>query len=237
MSMSKTLVASACLNVVLAGSLIAMSHCLVIKPYLQWFDHKISVSDETIANLAQAEKGDEQALQNLVNLSHRDNYRPYLILDTLYRNDAIKKAGVNLESTELDLSGVNTDKNDQLLVQAMKEVSDYELFKILDNSRQVFDGFQHLIDVSDAKLVSTSAGNYVESLGLTKLSQDQRDEMLSCYKELKGKFSNKFLKFLNYRSIGTCSPGSLVIASPIGVVQTEPNDPQQTAKTVSKHVD
>lgn len=188
----------------------ATTWIVFFKPLMTFTSYKVAFTADVLQVFNSAKPEGSDGRIRLEQMTHQDSGVANVILQSFYRFDAIKNSGIDLKDPNADLSKVDTRKIDELVLQATREYTDFELKTVLEYSREIWDESLKPLesDVEGIKL-STSIINKNKIDHLTTLSQGQKNELATCYEKLEDKLSNPLKLLINIHSIGTCSPYGL----------------------------
>jgi hypothetical protein len=173
---------------------------LYVKPSLEYLDYQLKHDTAATKLFRKALYGTPEDLVRLEQMTHEDSSLANAMVRNVYRREAIKVSGVQLEDPNADLSKIDTQKIDGLVLQAMREYSDLELMAVLGQVREVWDS-----RLPTALSISPYVDNALKISAMSTFSAEQKAEIESCYEKLQDKFSNPLWILANMRSIGTCS--------------------------------
>lgn len=182
---------------------------VVFKPMFAYLAYKANQTVAVVEVYDTAKVAGSDGRIKLEQMTHQDSGLANIILQALYRADAIKSSGIDLKLSNADTSTVDTKKADELVLQAMREYSDYELLFVLRAASDVWDeGSKPLgLGEGDDELnYSQSIKNKSKIDHSSTLTKEQKDEISACHKKLDETFSNPVLLLINLRTVGSCSP-------------------------------
>jgi hypothetical protein len=201
----KTVVSHACSFSITVAIGVAF-HFLWAKPTYEYAEYKSHKISEVLAEFDAASNGDEKAIRKLEQLSHEDSgWATYAMLMGIYKNQAIAASGIDLSNPDANLDLVDPSRTDDLLLQAMREENDIELYSLLYVKRGMFDDEEKKRTEDNVAELGQKIINRTKIDNKSTLSQETRDSLLACYKTLDEKFSHPFNRVLDVRAIGACS--------------------------------
>lgn len=181
-------------------------HYLWAKPTYEYAEYKLNKISEALVAFDTARNGDEKAIRRMEQLTHEDSgWATYVMLAGIYKKQAIDASGIDLNDPHANLDLVDLSKSDELVLQAMREENDLELYNLLYSVRGAFDNEEsarneaHVADF-DQKIINRSKLD-----NKSTFSQETKDRLLTCYKTLDERFSHPFTRVLDVRAIGACS--------------------------------
>jgi hypothetical protein len=181
-------------------------HFLWIKPTYEYLHYKLDKSRELLSIADSAFKGDKKAIQRIEQLTHEETgWVSYATLSTLYKKDAIDASGIKLLDQDVNLDLVNTSSMDELVLQAMREELDLDLYFVLRANRGKFDDEQKNRILEDAAALAPNVYNLIKIDVKSTFDQETKTTLLACYKKLEEKFHGPLGAILDMRSIGACS--------------------------------
>ncbi|MBI6885778.1 hypothetical protein [Pseudomonas putida] len=189
--------------------LAALTWALFFKSWFEYVGYQQNVTIRAAKLYEQVrDSNDQAAMRDLEKLSHQNNAIAALFLSSLYKKEAITKSGINMKDPDADTSKVNGEKIDSLILQAMQEYNDEELWVFLSgtSSRWRLDADVVLKEkLSALEKYSTSIKNSVKLEYSTTLSQEQRSAAEACFNILSKVDRQSYLSILSARTTGSCT--------------------------------
>lgn len=194
-------------NMVFWAGAIVITHYLVFKPLFEAIDYKRTNILEVIEIYSPASKGDQKALDRLEVLSHKDVSIAYVMLNMIYRAEALKKAGVDLDDPKATFESLDLSKSNAIILRAVEEASDLELLSILRSSEDLFDDAERnrMLADADEMSVSTNIKNRIKFQVYSTFDQQTKDQLTACKLKLDEKFKHQWTFITNFHSFGACT--------------------------------
>lgn len=192
-------------NIVLWGALFAGTHYLVFKPLFEDLDRWAKKTSEVEHLYKPASEGDPASLARLEQITHENNGLAYLMMISIERKNAIKASGIDLMAPDANVEAIDVSKTQALLLQAMRELSDLELYGVLKEESPMFDKEQRDLYIRfdvNSHVWTKNTNRYVWHSTLDKATQDR---LLHCKNKLESTYNNTLLAVLNLRARGACS--------------------------------
>ncbi|WP_408601522.1 hypothetical protein [Pseudomonas sp. PLMAX] len=201
------IIATCIFNLAFLAGAIVLTHYLVFKPLFEAIDYKLTNTIEVIDVYKQASKGDQKALDRLEQLSHKDVSTAYVMLNILYREDALKKAGVDMTNPKATFEAVDLSKSNTVILRAVEEARDLELLSVLRNSEELFNDTERdrIFSGLDDAEVSTTLKNRAKFSVYSTFDQQTKDQLTACKLKLDEKFKHQWAFFTNFHSFGACT--------------------------------
>lgn len=197
-----------CVGNALLALIVISLLCLWIKPLLESSDYAVKNLSRTADLLTPVNKKDEKALAELEKLSYRDNYVAFIALNAFYREAALNKSGVDLETPNASFDSVDLSKPNSILLRGIEQLSDYQLLYLLKHSDYLFDdaAVQAELDASGKYFdQNVKDQNRLRFHVYNSFDQATRDNLKACKVKLEAKMPNTLLKVINYHSFGACT--------------------------------
>jgi hypothetical protein len=204
MSFSAKKVVSNIFSITCLAAAIAATHFFFMKPAVEEAAFKMQSSAESMSLYKAAREGDQKAFERLEQMTHEGSLMSYVLLDSMYTKQAIKDAGIDMNSPNPNLESVDLSKSSNLILQAVRELDDQDLLFLLNASDERFDPERQAKLLADAPDERPAVKNSNKLDTLSTFDQPTKDKLLACNKKLKEKFPNDFYKLLYMRSHGAC---------------------------------
>lgn len=189
--------------------LAALTWVLFFKSWFEYVGYQQNVTFKAAKLYEQVrDSNDQAAMRDLEKLSHQNNAVAALFLSSLYKREAIEDSGIDMKDPDADTSKVNGEKIDSLILQAMQEYNDEELWVFLNgtSSRWRLDSDAVLKErLSALEKYSTSIKNSVKLEYSTTLSQEQRSAAEACFNILNKVDRQSYLSISSSRTTGSCT--------------------------------
>lgn len=200
-------IAAFIINMVFWAGVFVITHYLVFKPLFEAIDYKRTNIIEVIDIYSPASKGDQKALDRLEVLSHKDVSIAYVMLNMIYRAEALKKAGVDLDDPKATFESIDLSKSNAIILRAVEEASDLELLSILTSADELFDDTERnrMLADADEMNVSSNIKNRVKFQIYSTFDQQTKEQLTACKLKLEEKFKNKWTFITNFHSVGACT--------------------------------
>lgn len=150
----------------------------------------------------------EDTLAKIEKRSYRNSWVAFYGLNNVYRQDALKKSGVDLEVPNASFDSVDLSKPNDLFPRAIEQLSDVQLLYLLKNTDYLFDD-----EAAKAKTLAkeecfektVKGQNLLRFLVHSSFDQATKDNLKACKVKLEDKLSNDFYISINLHSFGTCT--------------------------------
>jgi len=201
------IIATCIFNLAFLAGAIVLTHYLVFKPVFEIIDYKLTNTLEVFEIYPQASKGDQKALDRLEQLTHKDVSSAYVLLSTLYREDALKRAGVDMTDPKASFEAVDLSKSNAVILRAVEESRDMELLSVLRNSDDLFNNTERdrMLSGLDESELSTTLKNRIKFQVYSTFDQQTKDQLTACKLKLEEKFSDEWKFMINFHSFGACT--------------------------------
>lgn len=202
-----SIIATAVINTAFLIGLIVITQYLVFRPILQDIDYKVTNTSEVFQIYPQASSGDQKALDRLEQLTHKDTSSAYTVLGMIYRKDALKQAGVDMNDPNVDFLPVDLSKSNELIMRAVEELRDLELLIVLRYSEQLYNNEKSdkILSGLTEKTLPTEIKNKIRFVTYSTLDQQIKDQLRDCKAKLEEKFKNEVNFLINFNSFGSCT--------------------------------
>lgn len=201
------IIATCIFNLLFWAGAFVVTHYLVFKPLFEAIDYKRTNIIEVIEVYSPASKGDQKALDRLEVLSHKDVSIAYVMLNMIYRAEALKKTGVDMDDPKATFESLDLSKSNAIILRAVEEASDLELLSILRSADELFDDAERnrMLADADEMSVSTNIKNRIKFQIYSTFDQQTKDQLTACKLKLEEKFKHQWAFFTNFHSVGACT--------------------------------
>lgn len=187
--------------------LIFLTDIIYFEPLFKDIDYKLSNSLKAVEEFPKAAKGDQESIARLERLSHKNLSVAYLMLDSIYRTDALKAAGVDMNDPNASFDSVDLSKSRDLILRAVDEIGDFELLLLLQSAEVQFDDSKRdtmlagVDDLGTGEIIK----NQIKFSAKSAFDQATRERLKSCKARLDEKFSNRIMLLVYFRDYGFCT--------------------------------
>jgi hypothetical protein len=151
---------------------------------------------------------DEDRIAKIEKLSFRNNWVPFYGLNNIYRHDALKKSGIDLDAPNASFDSVDLSKPNDLFPRAIEQLSDFQLLNLLKRTEHLYDDAaakEKTLASQECFEKTVKGQNLLKFLVHSSLDQATKDNLKACKVKLEDKFSNTFYEMMNLHSFGTCT--------------------------------
>ncbi|WP_408601533.1 hypothetical protein [Pseudomonas sp. PLMAX] len=192
----------------LLGLIVLVLLYLWIKPILENTDYGVKTMMRSAEILSAVHKKDEKALAELEKLSFRDDSIAFIGLNAFYREQALQKAGLNLEVPNATFDSVDLSKPNALILRGIDQLSDLQLLHLLKRTDYLYDeaAIPAQIEESGKYFAKTvKAQNELNFHVYNSFDQATKDNLKACKAKLEEKLGSTLLQVINFHSVGTCT--------------------------------
>ncbi len=185
---------------------VAFLWLILFKPFLEKTIYRISQSYQAMESFRSARSANElnNSIENLEKLTHEGSGVAYVLLQSIYRVEDLKRSGIDLRESNADLESVDFTQSDDLLRRAFLTADDIELQFILRSNSSLFSEMDIEEKDMNGNPLKASTINSMKISSMSTLTQEEKDELKACLAKLNEKFPSGFWMILNYHSVGTC---------------------------------
>ncbi|WP_338924684.1 hypothetical protein V0M98_34260 (plasmid) [Pseudomonas silesiensis] len=150
----------------------------------------------------------EDTIAKIEKRSYRNSWVAFYGLNNVYRQDALKKSGVDLEVPNASFDSVDLSKPNDLFPRAIEQLSDVQLLYLLKNTDYLYDDAaakEKILASQECFKKTVNGQNRLQFLVHNSFDQATKDNLKACKVKLEDKLSNTFYEMMNQHSFGTCT--------------------------------